>query len=1007
MPLVVAGPQSHIAPGPAACTTTPRLDVREQIWNKTPMALTTISVRGAREHNLKDVSVDIPRDTLTVITGLSGSGKSSLAFDTIYAEGQRRYVESLSAYARQFLELMQKPDVDHIEGLSPAISIEQKTTSRNPRSTVATVTEIYDYMRLLWARVGVPYSPATGLPISAQTVSQMVDRVMTLPEGTRFYLLAPVVRGRKGEYRKELAEWQKAGFTRVRIDGTVHEIDEAPALDKKYKHDIEVVVDRLAVNDGIATRLADSFETALKLADGLAYVDLADGVVPGREDEAAAGGQMKNAGIPANRIVFSEKFACPVSGFTIPEIEPRLFSFNAPQGACPACDGLGEKLIFDEDLVVPNHDLSIKKGAVVPWAKSNPPSPYYMQVLGSLAREFGFSLDTPWQDLPGEVKLVILHGTGGKAVTLTFVDGKKSYDVRKPFEGVIGNLNRRLLQTESAWMREELGKYQSSQPCEVCGGARLKPEALAVRIAGQDISHATHLSVVDALAFFTALPDSLNDQQRAIAERILKEIVERLGFLNNVGLDYLNLDRTSGTLSGGESQRIRLASQIGSGLSGVLYVLDEPSIGLHQRDNDMLLATLRRLRDLGNTVLVVEHDEDAIRTADYVIDMGPGAGVRGGQVVAQGTVPELLKSKGSVTADYLNGTRSVPLPEKRRKGSGKKLTVHNATANNLNGVTASIPLGTFTCITGVSGSGKSSFTIDTLFAAAARQLNGARMLAGKHDKITGLQHLDKVIDIDQSPIGRTPRSNPATYTGAFTQIRDWFAGLPESQARGYKPGRFSFNVKGGRCEACQGDGVLKIEMHFLPDVYVTCDVCHGARYNRETLEVKFKGMSIADVLDMTVEDAAEFFKAVPPIRDKMAMLVEVGLGYVKVGQQATTLSGGEAQRVKLAKELSRRATGNTLYILDEPTTGLHFEDVRKLLEVLHALVEQGNTVVVIEHNLDVIKTADWIVDLGPEGGVKGGTIVAEGTPEKVAAAPGSYTGRYLAPLLERGAVAAE
>ncbi|THG39339.1 excinuclease ABC subunit UvrA [Sphingomonas olei] len=970
--------------------------------------LTHISVRGAREHNLKDVSVDIPRDTLTVITGLSGSGKSSLAFDTIYAEGQRRYVESLSAYARQFLELMQKPDVDHIEGLSPAISIEQKTTSRNPRSTVATVTEIYDYMRLLWARVGIPYSPVTAEPIAAQTVSQMVDRVMALPEGTRLYLLAPVVRGRKGEYRKEMAEWQKAGFTRVRIDGEIHEIEDAPALDKKYKHDIEVVVDRLAVNADIATRLADSFETALKLADGLAYVDLADGVVPGREDEAASGGAMKNAGIPANRIVFSEKFACPVSGFTIAEIEPRLFSFNAPQGACPACDGLGEKLIFDEDLVVPNHALTIKKGAVVPWAKSNPPSPYYMQVLGSLARAYDFSLDTPWADLPEEVRNIILHGTKGKAVTLTFIDGKKSYDVSKPFEGVIGNLNRRMLQTESAWMKEELGKYQSSQPCEVCHGARLKPEALAVKVAMQDISHATHLSVVDALAFFTDLPNHLNDQQRAIAERILKEIVERLGFLNNVGLDYLNLDRTSGTLSGGESQRIRLASQIGSGLSGVLYVLDEPSIGLHQRDNDMLLATLRRLRDLGNTVLVVEHDEDAIRTADYVIDMGPGAGVHGGQIVAQGTLKQLLKSKGSVTADYLNGTREVPVPAKRRKGSGKKLTVHNATANNLTGVTASIPLGTFTCITGVSGSGKSSFTIDTLYAAAARQLNGARILAGKHDKVTGLQHLDKVIDIDQSPIGRTPRSNPATYTGAFTQIRDWFAGLPEAQARGYKPGRFSFNVKGGRCEACQGDGVLKIEMHFLPDVYVTCDVCHGARYNRETLEVKFKGHSIADVLDMTVEDAAEFFKAVPPIRDKMAMLVEVGLGYIKVGQQATTLSGGEAQRVKLAKELSRRATGNTLYILDEPTTGLHFEDVRKLLEVLHALVEQGNTVVVIEHNLDVIKTADWVLDLGPEGGVKGGEIVAEGTPEVVAAEPRSFTGKYLAPLLgKREAVAAE
>ncbi len=966
------------------------------------MALTTISVRGAREHNLKDVSVDIPRDTLTVITGLSGSGKSSLAFDTIYAEGQRRYVESLSAYARQFLELMQKPDVDHIEGLSPAISIEQKTTSRNPRSTVATVTEIYDYMRLLWARVGVPYSPATGLPIAAQTVSQMVDRVMTLPEGTRLYLLAPVVRGRKGEYRKELAEWQKAGFTRVRIDGTIHEIDEAPALDKKYKHDIEVVVDRLAVNENAATRLADSFETALKLADGLAYIDPADPVEPRTPESVVLG---DNA--PPGRIVFSEKFACPVSGFTIAEIEPRLFSFNAPQGACPACDGLGEKLVFDEDLIVPNHELSIKKGAVVPWAKSNPPSPYYMQVMASLAREFGFSLDTAWGELHPEIADKILYGTDGKPVTLTFIDGKKSYDVKKPFEGVVGNLNRRLLQTESAWMKEELSKYQSSQACEVCKGARLKPEALAVKIAGENISHATHLSVVDALAFFTDLPNHLGDQQRAIAERILKEIVERLGFLNNVGLDYLNLDRTSGTLSGGESQRIRLASQIGSGLSGVLYVLDEPSIGLHQRDNDMLLATLRRLRDLGNTVIVVEHDEDAIRMADYVIDMGPGAGVHGGQVVAQGTVKQLLRSKTSVTADYLNGTRQVPLPTKRRKGTGKKLTVHNATANNLTGVTASIPLGTFTCITGVSGSGKSSFTIDTLYAAAARTLNGARILAGKHDKISGLQHLDKVIDIDQSPIGRTPRSNPATYTGAFTQIRDWFAGLPESLARGYKPGRFSFNVKGGRCEACQGDGVLKIEMHFLPDVYVTCDICHGARYNRETLEVKHKGHSIADVLDMTVEDAASFFANVPPIRDKMAMLVEVGLGYVKVGQQATTLSGGEAQRVKLAKELSRRATGNTLYILDEPTTGLHFEDVRKLLEVLHALVEQGNTVVVIEHNLDVIKTADWIVDLGPEGGVKGGEIVAAGTPEQVVKEPRSFTGKYLAPLLGKVAVAAE
>ena len=969
------------------------------------MSLTHIRVRGAREHNLKGVDVDIPRETLTVITGLSGSGKSSLAFDTIYAEGQRRYVESLSAYARQFLEMMQKPDVEHIEGLSPAISIEQKTTSRNPRSTVATVTEIYDYMRLLWARVGVPYSPVTGLPISAQTVSQMVDRVMQLPEGTRFYLLAPTVVGRKGEYRKELAEWQKAGFTRVRIDGEFHEIENAPALDKKYKHDIEVVVDRLAMREGIETRLAQSFETALKLTDGLAYVDLADdAVVPGRENEEGSAGNLKGAGIPANRIVFSEKFACPVSGFSIPEIEPRLFSFNAPQGACPACDGLGEKLYFDPQLVVPNETLSLKKGAIVPWAKSQPPSPYYMQVLASLAKEYGFSLETPWNELTEEQQGVILSGTKGKPIPLTFVDGRKTYTVTKPFEGVVGNLERRMLSTESAWMREELSKYQSAAPCEVCGGARLKPEALAVKIAGEDISMSTRRSVGPALAFFRAMPDTLNDQQKQIATPILKEIVERLGFLDNVGLDYLSLDRTSGTLSGGESQRIRLASQIGSGLSGVLYVLDEPSIGLHQRDNERLIVTLRRLRDLGNTVIVVEHDEDAIRTADYVIDMGPGAGVHGGEVIAAGSLDEVLANENSLTADYLTGRRAVAVPDKRRKGNGKKLTVKGARANNLKDVSASIPLGTFTCITGVSGSGKSTFTIDTLYASAARVLNGARMLAGHHEKIEGLQYLDKVIDIDQSPIGRTPRSNPATYTGAFTQIRDWFAGLPESQARGYKPGRFSFNVKGGRCEACQGDGVLKIEMHFLPDVYVTCDVCHGARYNRETLEVKFRDKSIADVLDMNVAEAADLFKAVPGIRDKMEMLKEVGLGYIKVGQSATTLSGGEAQRVKLSKELSRRATGKTLYILDEPTTGLHFEDVRKLLEVLHRLADQGNTVVVIEHNLDVIKTADWVIDLGPGGGVNGGKIIAEGVPEAIAKEPLSATGQYLKPMLERASV---
>ncbi len=1006
------------------------------------MSLTHIKVRGAREHNLKGVDIDLPRDQLIVITGLSGSGKSSLAFDTIYAEGQRRYVESLSAYARQFLEMMQKPDVEHIEGLSPAISIEQKTTSRNPRSTVATVTEIYDYMRLLWARVGVPYSPATGLPITAQTVSQMVDRVMALPEGTRAFLLAPAVQGRKGEYRKELAEWQRSGYTRVRIDGEFYPIEEAPALDKKYKHNIEVVVDRIVVKDGIQQRLAESFEAALKLADGLAFVDLADGtvaeLVPSAFGEARAAfkaegtvpseaqwtvpggmveagemgtvpkkgqspereGSMKGTGLPPNRIVFSEKFACPVSGFTIAEIAPRLFSFNAPQGACPDCDGLGERQEFDPQLVVPNEHLSLKKGAVVPWAKSNPPSPYYMQVLASLAKAYDFNLETPWEDLLPDQKLIILHGTGGLPVELTFKDGRKEYSVRKAFEGVIGNLNRRLLQTDSAWMREELSKYQTSQPCETCHGARLKPEALSVKIAGVDIATPTKMSVADAVKWFGNVEQTLTNQQQQIAKAILKEINERLGFLNNVGLDYLNLDRTSGTLSGGESQRIRLASQIGSGLSGVLYVLDEPSIGLHQKDNDRLLATLRRLRDLGNTVIVVEHDEDAIRTADWIVDLGPGAGVHGGEVMAEGPLDVILKAK-SLTADYLNGTREIAVPKARRKGNKKKLTLHGARANNLKNVTASIPLGTFCCITGVSGSGKSSFTIDTLYAAAARSLNGARVIAGAHDKVTGLEHCDKVIDIDQSPIGRTPRSNPATYTGAFTNIRDWFAQLPESAARGYKPGRFSFNVKGGRCETCSGDGLIKIEMHFLPDVYVTCEECNGKRYNRETLEVKWKGMSIADVLDMTVEDAVEVFKAVPPIRDKMAMLAEVGLGYVKVGQQATTLSGGEAQRVKLAKELSRRSTGQTLYILDEPTTGLHFEDVRKLLEVLHRLVEQGNSVVVIEHNLDVIKTADWVIDLGPEGGVKGGEIVAEGTPEQVAKEPRSYTGHYLAPMLAK------
>lgn len=942
--------------------------------------LSTISIRGAREHNLKNISIDIPRNKLVVMTGLSGSGKSSLAFDTIYAEGQRRYVELLSAYARQFLEMMQKPDVDHIEGLSPAISIEQKTTSKNPRSTVATVTEIYDYMRLLWARVGIPHSPTTGLPITAQTVSQMVDRVMALPEGSRLHLLAPVIRGRKGEYRKEIAEWQKSGFTRLRIDGEYYLIEETPKLDKKRKHSLDVVVDRLVIREGLETRLAQSLETALKLADGIAVIEPADG-----------------GGFEA--LLFSEHFSCPVSGFTIPEIEPRLFSFNSPQGACPACDGLGEKPYFDVRLIVPNESLSLKKGAIMPWARSTPPSPYYMEILASLARHYNFSLDTPWKNLPEKVQNIILYGSEGEAVKLRFMEGTQLYEINKPFDGVIRHLEKRIASTDSESVREDISRYQSAAPCEVCHGARLRPEALAVLIDRHNIYDVTRLTVKPALDFFRQLPEKLTASQNQIAERILKEIIERLGFLDNVGLDYLSLDRASGTLSGGESQRIRLASQIGSGLSGVLYVLDEPSIGLHQRDNDRLLETLKRLRDLGNSVVVVEHDEDAIRLADYVVDMGPGAGEHGGDIIAAGTPQDIIECKRSLTGAYLSGRREIAVPEKRRKGNGHKLTIKGATANNLQNVTAAIPLGTFTCITGVSGSGKSSLTLDTLYTAAARELNGARLVSGPYKGITGLDQLDKVIDIDQSPIGRTPRSNPATYTGAFTSIREWFAHLPEAQARGYKPGRFSFNVKGGRCEACQGDGVKKIEMHFLPDVYVTCDVCHGARYNRETQEIKFKGKSIADVLDMTVDQAVEFFDAVPAIRDKMAMLARVGLGYIKVGQQATTLSGGEAQRVKLAKELSKRATGRTLYILDEPTTGLHFEDVRKLLEVLNALVDQGNSVVVIEHNLDVIKTADWLIDLGPEGGTGGGEIVAVGTPEKVAQESRSYTGRYLKRML--------
>ena len=942
--------------------------------------LKNIEVRGAREHNLKSIDVDIPRDQLVVITGLSGSGKSSLAFDTIYAEGQRRYVESLSAYARQFLDMMQKPDVDHISGLSPAISIEQKTTSKNPRSTVGTVTEIYDYMRLLFARVGTPYSPATGKPIEAQQVQDMVDRVMAMEEGTRAYLLAPIIRDRKGEYRKEFLELRKQGFQRVKVDGAFYELDEPPTLDKKFRHDIDVVVDRIVVREGLETRLADSLRTALDLADGIAIIETAP-----------------TDGEP-ERTTFSEKFACPVSGFTIPEIEPRLFSFNAPFGACPDCDGLGVELFFDERLVVPDQNLKIADGALAPWRKGK--SPYFLQTIEAIAKHYDFKQSTKWKDLPEHVKQVFLYGSGEEEIAFRYDEGGRVYQVTRVFEGVIPNMERRYRETDSNWIREEFERYQNNRPCGTCEGYRLRQEALAVKIAGLHVGQVVEMSIREAYDWCETVPDHLTVQKNEIARAILKEIRERLGFLNNVGLEYLTLSRNAGTLSGGESQRIRLASQIGSGLTGVLYVLDEPSIGLHQRDNDRLLQTLKNLRDQGNTVIVVEHDEEAIREADYVFDIGPGAGVHGGQVVSQGAPADIAADAASITGQYLTGTREISVPATRRKGNRKKLQVVKATGNNLKNVTVDYPLGKFVCVTGVSGGGKSTLTIETLFKTASMRLNGARQTPAPCETIKGLEHLDKVIDIDQRPIGRTPRSNPATYTGAFTPIREWFAGLPEAKARGYKPGRFSFNVKGGRCEACQGDGVIKIEMHFLPDVYVECETCKGARYNRETLEIKFKGKSIADVLDMTVEDAQDFFKAVPSIREKMDALMRVGLGYIKVGQQATTLSGGEAQRVKLSKELSKRSTGRTLYILDEPTTGLHFEDVRKLLEVLHELVDQGNSVIVIEHNLDVVKTADHIIDIGPEGGDGGGNIVATGTPEDVAEVGESYTGKYLKPMLD-------
>ncbi len=927
-----------------------------------------IEIKGAREHNLKNINISLPKNKLTVITGLSGSGKSSLAFDTIYAEGQRRYVESLSSYARQFLDLMKKPDVDSIEGLSPAISIEQKTTSHNPRSTVGTVTEIYDYMRLLWARAGTPYSPATGLPIESQTVSQMVDKVLSMPSGTKLLLLSPIARGKKGEYKKEIEDLRKQGYQRLKIDGTVYDIEETPELNKNQKHDIEVVIDRIVVKEGIAERLAQSFETALKLSDGLVFAE---------NNETH------------ERTTFSSKFACPVSGFTIEEIEPRLFSFNNPYGACPHCDGLGASLYMDPDRVVPNQNLSISQGAILPWFSRK--HGFYTDTLRSLCEWLGISEKTPWKDLPEHARDVILYGSGNEPVPMYY----PHFQTCKPFEGVINNLERRFMETDSQATRDEFAQYQSAAVCEYCHGKRLKPEALAVKIGGLDIMEASEMSIKNALTWFRGIGPNLSPQKQEIANKILKEIIERLSFLNNVGLDYLNLSRQSGTLSGGEAQRIRLASQIGSGLTGVLYVLDEPSIGLHQRDNDRLLETLTRLRDIGNTVVVVEHDEDAIRAADFLVDMGPGAGSEGGKVVASGTVKDVLKVKNSLTAQYLNGEKQIAVPTKRRKGNGKFIGLKGARTNNLKNVDLKIPLGTLTCVTGVSGGGKSSLILETLCKALAKEIYNSREPGAVYDKVIGAENIDKIINIDQSPIGRTPRSNPATYTGVFDHIRNWYAALPEAKARGYAAGRFSFNVAGGRCEACKGDGVTKIEMHFLPDVYVECEVCKGKRFNRETLEVKYKDKSIADVLDMTVDDAFEFFNAIPAIKNRLDLLRKVGLGYIKLGQAATTLSGGEAQRVKLSKELSKRATGKTLYILDEPTTGLHFEDINKLLKVLQALVDQGNSIIVIEHNLDVIKTADYIVDLGPEGGDGGGRIIAQGTPEQVAKCENSYTAKYL------------
>lgn len=938
-----------------------------------------IEVRGAKEHNLKNINVTIPKNKLVVITGLSGSGKSSLAFDTIYAEGQRRYVESLSAYARQFLQLQNKPDVEYISGLSPAIAIDQKTTSKNPRSTVGTITEIYDYLRLLFARIGVPYSPATGLPIQSQTVSQMVDAISALPKDTKIYILAPIVKGEKGEHRKELMHLKKQGFQRVKIDNIIYELDDLPVIDKNKKHLIELVVDRLSINDELNNRLADSIEIALKHGNGIIHVEILDS---------------------EKVLTFSEKYACPVSGFQIDEIEPRIFSFNSPFGACQVCEGIGIEHYFNEDLIVPNRSLSLNQGAIAPWEVLK--SRYQTQILHSLAAHYKFSLDVDFDKLPENVQKVILYGSGDEEIELSLNDGMKSQIIKKPFEGIIPDLQKRYHNADDYWAKDDMEKFQSTRPCSSCGGYRLKPESLCIKIAGIHIGEVSSFTIADVFEWFYALPEKLDVTQNKIAERVIKELKERVGFLKNVGLDYLTLSRNSGTLSGGESQRIRLASQIGSGLTGVLYVLDEPSIGLHQSDNKRLIATLKNLRDIGNTVIVVEHDEETMATADYLIDIGPGAGVHGGEVIASGTPQEVTDCPESITGQYLKGTKFIPIPNKRRTGqSGKFIQLTGACSNNLQNVKIKIPLGTFTCVTGVSGGGKSTLIIHTLYKAAIKKLEQTAVVPGKYDTISGLEYLDKIIDIDQSPIGRTPRSNPATYTGVFSPIRDWFTNLPEAKARGYKVGRFSFNVKGGRCETCQGDGLIKIEMHFLPDVYVMCEECKGKRYNRETLEIRYKDKSIADVLDMTVEDALKFFDKVPVIKEKIDALMDVGLGYIKIGQSATTLSGGEAQRVKLAKELARRSTGKTLYIFDEPTTGLHSDDINKLLKVLHKLVDLGNTAIVIEHNMDVIKTADYMIDVGPGGGDKGGKIVACGTPEDVAKVKESITGEYLKEYLKK------